>query len=82
MITNFVDFRLLDLQESGRILWKMYLLLSTSNEDKPGVGICLYGKQIDNVVGPFHPAIGELVRDRLFLENCQGVFRGNEEKRS
>ncbi|MBN2219509.1 MAG: radical SAM protein [Kosmotogaceae bacterium] len=66
---NCGRFSPLNLQESVEILWKMYLLLSTSNVKINRIGICLYGKQIDNVVaGPFHPAIGELVRDRLFFE--------------
>ncbi|AFK06182.1 histone acetyltransferase [Mesotoga prima MesG1.Ag.4.2] len=75
-------FSPLDLQESIEILWKMYLLLSTSNVKINRIGICLYGKQIDNVVaGPFHPAIGELVRDRLFLEIVRafsGEMKRNE----
>ncbi len=31
--------------------------------------MCLYGNEVKNVVaGPYHPALGELVRNRLMLE--------------
>lgn len=57
------------LQESIEIIWKMYLLILLADVKVSRMGICIYGEQIENVVaGPFHPAFGELVRDRLMLE--------------
>jgi len=67
------------LEESIEIVWKMYLLLLLADVKVSRVGICIYGKQIENVVaGPFHPAFGELVRDRLMLEVIRRCCKGRD----
>ncbi len=57
------------LEESLEILWKMYLIINGAGVVVNRIGVCLYGNEIKNVVaGPYHPALGELVRNRLMLE--------------
>jgi histone acetyltransferase (RNA polymerase elongator complex component) len=57
------------LDASVEILWKMFLLLEGGGVKVSRIGICLYGEQIEEVVaGPYHPALGELVRNRIMLE--------------
>ncbi|HCO70408.1 elongator complex protein 3 [Mesotoga sp.] len=67
------------LEGSIEIVWKMYLLLVLAGVKVNRMGICIYGKQIENVVaGPFHPAFGELVRDRLMLEVIRRYCKGRD----
>jgi len=58
-----------NLEESLEILWKMYLIITGAGIIVNRIGVCLYGNEVKNVVaGPYHPALGELVRNRLMLE--------------
>lgn len=58
-----------ELDEALSILWKMYVILACGGVNINRIGICLYGDEVNNVVaGPYHPALGELVKNRVALE--------------
>jgi len=66
------------LEESLEILWKMYLIINGAGVVVNRIGVCLYGNEVKNVVaGPYHPALGELVRNRLMLEVLREHHRLN-----
>lgn len=55
--------------ESIETLWKMHLIITRGGVKVSRVGICLYGNEIESMVaGPYHPALGELVKNRVALE--------------
>lgn len=57
------------IEEALDILWKIYVILYRGEITINRIGICLYGDEINNVVsGPYHPAIGDLVKSRVALE--------------
>ncbi|AKI98218.1 elongator complex protein 3 [Kosmotoga pacifica] len=57
------------LEEAIDVLWKMYVILTSGGVHINRVGLCLYGEEVNNIVaGPYHPALGDLIKSRVALE--------------
>jgi len=70
-----------ELEEALNILWKMYVIISLGGVKINRIGICLYGDEVNNVVaGPYHPAMGELVKNRVALEILRVLKRRRGDK--
>ena len=64
------------LAETIEQLWKIYVLFRSSDIIVSRIGICLYGEQKKSVVaGPFHEALGDIVKSRVYYEVLMEILR-------
>lgn len=72
------NFKPQTMEDALDILWRIYVILYRGEITINRIGICLYGDEINNVVsGPYHPAIGDLVKSRVAFEILMSLSKRN-----